>query len=420
VEHSGASAKIARSGIWFTLLLGSLTAFDPLSIDMYLPAFPNMGKDFAVSSAQVELSLSSFFIGLAVGQLIYGPISDRYGRKKPLLVGMGIYFLSCIACAYSRSIHMLIFFRVLQALGGCSGMVIARAIVRDVFEKQRAAQTFSMLMLVMGVAPILAPMVGGYVAEYFGWRAIFGILGTLGLLSWACTLLFLPETHPASRERPSLLSSFRATGSILRDKEFLGYTLAAGAVTAGMFAYIAGSPFVFITLLGISPERYGWIFGVNSLGLIVAAQMNSLLLKKFPLESILRVATSGTCVFAIALFIASHLSRSPVALLIPLFFFISSLGLTVPNALAGALAHQGRRAGTASSLMGTIRWSIAFLASFLVSLLHNGTSGPMTGIILASGISALLMFHLAVPTPKPALGAEVSEVTEPGEIISSE
>jgi DHA1 family bicyclomycin/chloramphenicol resistance-like MFS transporter len=416
MKQALSSSDVARASVSFTILLGSLTAFDPLSIDMYLPAFPNIGRDLSASSAQVELSLSSFFIGLAMGQLIYGPLSDRYGRKKPLLVGMSVYFVSCFACAYSHSIHMLIFFRVLQALGGCSGMVIARAIVRDVFEKQRAAQIFSLLMLVMGVAPVLGPLVGGYVVKYFGWRAIFEVLGTLSLISSICSLLFLPETHPASRERPSIVSSLRASVVILRDKEFLGYALTGGTVMAGMFSYIAGSPFVFINLFGVRQERFGWIFGLNAAGITVASQINRALLKRFHLESILRIVVCFTCVFAIGLFAASRLSHSMIAYLIPLFLFITTIGFTVPNTNAGALAHQGQRAGTASSLVGSMQWSIACLASFLVSVLHNGTSAPMTEMILVSGLSGFLIFQIGVPKQKSTVPAEASE----SDIVSSE
>jgi DHA1 family bicyclomycin/chloramphenicol resistance-like MFS transporter len=414
MEYPPSPSKLARAGVWVTILLGSLTAFDPLSIDMYLPAFPNIGKDLGVISSQVELSLSSFFIGLAMGQLIYGPISDRYGRKKPLLVGMSIYIVSSFACAYSNNIHMLIVFRVVQALGGCSGMVVCRSIVRDVFEKQRAAQIFSTLMLVTGVAPVLAPLVGGYILKFLGWRAIFKVLGTLSLISWTCSLLFLPETHPASRERPSILSSVRAAGNILRDKEFLGYAMTGAAVISGMFAYIAGSPFVFIVLFGVRPERYGWIFGMNAAGITTASQINRALLKKFPLESILRVVTCCTCVFAMGLFAASRLSHWIGAILIPLFLFIATIGFTVPNTTAGALANQGRRAGTSSSLVGSMQWSAAFLVSFLVSVLHNGTSGPMAGLILASGVLGFLIFRIAVPKQKSPLLAEV----EGPEVIS--
>jgi len=403
---------MSQAGVWVIFLLGSLTAFDPLSIDMYLPAFPHIGKDLGVSSAQVELTLSSFFIGLALGTLIYGPISDRYGRKKPLLVGMAIYTVSSFACAYCHSIHMLIFFRVMQAIGGCAGMVICRSIVRDVFEKQRAAQIFSMLVQVMGAAPVLAPMVGGYILKFFGWRAIFMVLGILSSLSWVCSLLFLPETHPSLHDRPSILSSVKAAGNIIRDKEFMGFAMTGASVISGMFAYIAGSPFVFIVLFGVRPERYGWIFGMNAAGIITASQINRLLLKKFPLESILRVVTCCSCAFGIALFVASRLGHSLAAVLIPLFLYIASIGFTTPNTTAGALASQGSRAGTSSSLLGCMQWSAAFLVSVLVSTLHNGTSGPMTGLICTSGILGFSVFRIAGPKRKFPLraGARAPEV----------
>jgi DHA1 family bicyclomycin/chloramphenicol resistance-like MFS transporter len=412
MEYPPSPSQIARAGVWVTILLGSLTAFDPLSIDMYLPAFPHIGKDLAASPAQVELTLSSFFIGLALGQLIYGPLSDRFGRKKPLLAGMAFYIVSSFACAYSHSIHMLIAFRVMQALGGCSGMVICRSIVRDVFEKQRAAQIFSTLMLVMGVAPVLAPLVGGYVLKFWGWRAIFKVLGTLSLISWMCSLLFLPETHPASRERPSILSSVRAAGTIIRDQQFLGFAMTGAFVISGMFAYIAGSPFVFMVLFGVRPERFGWIFGMNAAGIVAASQINRVLLKKFPLESILQVVSYCTCAFGIVLFAAGRIGHLLAAILIPLFLFIATVGFTVPNTTAGALATQGSRAGTSSSLLGSMQWTAAFFVSLLVSALHNGTAGPMTELVCASGVLGFLVFRIAVPKHRSLLpaGARAPEV----------
>jgi DHA1 family bicyclomycin/chloramphenicol resistance-like MFS transporter len=228
--------------------------------------------------------------------------------------------------------------------------------------------------------------------------------------------LFLPETHPPSRERPSIVSSLRGAGAILRDKEFLGYALTGGTVMAGMFSYIAGSPFVFINLFGVRQERFGWIFGLNAAGITVASQINRALLKRFHLESILRIVVCCTCVFAIGLFAASRLSHSMIAYLIPLFLFITTIGFTVPNTNAGALAHQGQRAGTASSLVGSMQWSIACLASFLVSVLHNGTSAPMTEMILVSGLSGFLIFQIGVPKQKRTFPAEARE----SDIISSE
>jgi MFS transporter, DHA1 family, multidrug resistance protein len=396
MQTESAQSNAIQKGLPLILLLGTLTAFDPLSIDMYLPAFPDIGKEFAVSSSAVELSLTTFFIGLALGQLIYGPLSDRYGRRMPLLIGMSFYCLSSMGCAFSSGIHMLIVFRVLQALGGCSGMVVTRAIVRDLYDNQRSAHIYSILMLVMGIAPILAPLIGGYVAKYFGWRMIFVVLGTFSLITLACTFFFLPETHRPSAPVRAFGSTWRAHLELLQDKGFLGYTLMGAAIQSGMFAYIAASPFVFIVLFGVAPVHYGWIFGVNAAGIIAGSQINRALLKTYSFESILSVVVCFSGLFAIALFLASLLNRSLFLFLLPLFLYIATLGFVFPNSSAGALAHQGRRAGTASSLFGAVQWSCACISSLLVSLFHNGTALPMTGIILVCGILGFLVLQMSV------------------------
>jgi DHA1 family bicyclomycin/chloramphenicol resistance-like MFS transporter len=400
-----AQPKPDRASLSLIVLLGSLAAFDPLSIDMYLPAFPQIGKDLHAGASLVELSLTSFFIGMTLGQLIYGPLSDHYGRKKPLITGMSVYFLASFGCTFSRSIHMLILFRVLQALGGCAGMVITRAIVRDLFDKKRVAHIFSILMLVMGLAPILAPLAGGYLAEYFGWRFIFAALGGFCFVALLCTAFFLPETHNATEGRYLLRSTFRAYGELLRDRHFLGYALAGGAIYAGMFAYIAGSPFVLMTLFGVRPENYGWIFGANAVGIMGFSQVNRLLLRKFDSEQILRFFVRGSALFAIAVFAAALFGHHLYALLIPLFLAIAVNGLIFPNSSAVALAHQGHRAGTASSLMGMLQWSVACLSSFLVSFLHNGTAFPMAGVMLASALAGWLILQTVArkETPRAAV-----------------
>jgi len=389
------SSSLEKS-VSFIILLGALTAFDPLSIDMYLPAFADIAKDFRVNSAAVELSLTTFFIGLAVGQLIYGPLSDRYGRKKPLLIGMSFYCLSSLGCAFSSGIHMLIAFRVLQALGGCSGMVVTRAIVRDLFDNQRSAHIYSLLMLVMGLAPILAPLIGGYLAKYFGWRMIFVLLGTLSLASVTCSFFFLPETHHPSVHAPPSDPVWRTYGALLQHKEFLGYTLMGAAIQSGMFAYIAGSPFVFIVLFGVAPEHYGWIFGMNAAGIIAASQINRVLLKTYGFESILSIVVCFSGLFAAGLFVAALLNRSLFLFLLPLFLYIATLGFVFPNSSAGAFAQQEKRAGSASALFGAIQWGAACIASLLVSLFDNGTSLPMVGIILACGILGVLVLRMSV------------------------
>jgi DHA1 family bicyclomycin/chloramphenicol resistance-like MFS transporter len=411
--------KSDRASLSLIILLGSLTAFDPLSIDMYLPAFPQIGKDLHTGASMVELSLTSFFIGMTFGQLIYGPLSDHYGRKKPLIAGMGVYLLASFGCAFSHSIQMLILFRVLQALGGCAGMVIARAIVRDLFDKQRVAHIFSILMLIMGLAPILAPLAGGYLAEYFGWRVIFDALGAFCLVIIVCSALFLPETKLATEGRFLFRSTFRTYGELFLDRHFLGYALTGGAIYAGLFAYIAGSPFVLITLFGVRPENYGWIFGVNALGIIVFSQVNRLLLRKFDSERILRFFVRTSAFFAIGVFIGSLFSHHLYALLIPLFLFTAVNGLIFPNSAATALAHQGHRAGTASSLMGMLQWAVACFSSFLVSFLHNGTVFPMAGVILAAGLSGwLILLTIArkeAPTPRVAVVNKDAELSYEGD-----
>lgn len=384
------------------ILLGSLTAFDPISIDMYLSAFPIIAKDFSVGISTVEISLSAFFIGLALGQLIYGPLVDIYGRKKPLIIGMFIYFLASLGCAVSSNITIFIIFRVLQALGGCAGMVITRAIVSDVFDKKKAAHVYSLLMLIMGVSPILAPLIGSYLTTYLGWRSIFATLASLSLICLFYTIHLLPETGKIKKQEIAAKSffsilpdSFRNYFDLLKDRSFLSYALSGGLSRAAMFAYIAGSPFVFISYFHISPEKYGWIFGANALGIISASQINRYLLKHFQIEKVYkRVALSAVFLAGILLF-NSLFFKSIYFILIPLFALITSIGFIMPNSAALSLSNQGHRAGIASALLGTIQWSVAFLSSFLVSHFHNNTPIPMTSIIFGCSCLSFLSLHVA-------------------------
>ena len=393
-----------RPGLVLVVLLGSLTALDPLSIDMYLPAFPEIQRSFGVDYSTVALSLSTFFVGLALGQLVYGPLTDRFGRKRPLGIGMGLYFLSSLGCAFSKNIELFILFRVIQAFGGCSGMVISRAIVRDLFGKQRTAQIFSTLMLVMGLAPMLAPLAGGYLTRFFGWPSIFITLAGLSLVSCAFSQWLLPETLAASsRSSMTLGSSLKSYLEMFRDRSFIRYCLPGGIIRAGMFAYIAGSPFVFIQLLHVPYDRYGWIFGANALGLIVASQFNSLLLKRWDMEVILKSVILACALFGVAVLVLPLSTSNLWALLVPLFLFIASLGLIGPNSAAGALAHQGHRAGMASALYGALQWAFAFFSSLLMGRVHDGTSFPMRAIIAACGCLSLFVFWGFREAEKPAI-----------------
>lgn len=370
-----------------------------MSIDMYLPSLPAIGRDLNADASMVQLTLSAFFIGLALGQAIYGPLADRFGRKGPLYFGVVVYIAASVGCALASGIYWLIGLRLLQALGGCVGIVIARAVVRDLYGYQESARMFSVLMLVMGVAPILAPLLGGYVLIWFGWRAIFWTLALFGMGCLLAAGLILPETRPEDTHRPGFVSAVVGYGQLLADRRFMGYTLAGGLAQAGLFAYISGSPFVFIDVFGVPAQHYGWLFGLNALGLVVASQFNRRLLARFSTDQLLKRANIANVLFGIVLAAIawSGLGGLP-GLLLPLFGYITALGFTFPNAAAGALAPFGDRAGSASALLGSVQFSIAAFAGAAVGWLHNDTAVPMAMVIAACGIAAFVAHRsLVVP-----------------------
>ncbi|WP_408097107.1 Bcr/CflA family multidrug efflux MFS transporter [Peredibacter sp. HCB2-198] len=377
------------------LILGLLTAFGPLSIDMYLPALPGIAKDFAVPLASVQLSLASFLVGIALGQIFYGPITDRWGRKKPLYIGLIIYALASFACASTFSVNGLILYRFMQALGACAGMVITRAMVRDLYQSHESAKVFSLLMLIMGVAPILAPVLGGVLTTAFGWRSIFWILTGISLLALICVYKFLPETHKPD-VKYGMKDIFRNYFGILKDKNFTGYTLSMSLVYAGMFAYITGSPFVFINHYGLTPAQYAWVFGINAFGLIAFSQINGRILRKLTPETILVRALPFVTVFGVMIFIVGLMNGPIWAMCGCLFLIISNMGLIAPNTSACALAHQKKHAGSASALMGTIQFAVAGIISSLVSHFHNGTILPMTAIMCVCGVLSYLSYLLLI------------------------
>lgn len=375
--------------IQLLLILGALTAFGPLAIDFYLPGFPAIASSFGTDVEHVQLSLASYFAGLAIGQLVHGPLADRFGRRLPLLIGVTVFTLASLACALAPSMEWLIAARFVQALGGCAGMVVSRAIVRDRCDPSGAAKAFSQLMLVMGVAPILAPVVGGLLLAVAGWTSIFycltGFAAFVGFMVWK----YLPETLPPGPERQPLQGLTRRYVRLLGDPEFMAYGMSGGVALAGMFAYIAGSPFVFIQLYGVPAEYYGWLFGANAAGFILVAQINARLMRfagpGFWLRRMIWVfALSSLALLLIAL------SRpdSLVWLMVPLFICISSLGCIAPNASACAMAKQGAQAGSASALMGSLQFCVAAATSSAVGAFHNGTAVPMAAVICTCGFVA--------------------------------
>jgi DHA1 family bicyclomycin/chloramphenicol resistance-like MFS transporter len=342
---------------------------------MYLPSFPTLERELHTNSATVQFSLAAFFIGLAVGQALYGPLADRFGRKRPLYAGISLYIVASIGCALARNIETLIALRFVQALGGCAGIVIARAMVRDLFDQRTMARVFSLLTLVLGVAPILAPMAGGYFLYFFGWRAIFFFLTVFGVICLAVSAIWLEETLPPSRRHKvdsnPIKAALKVYGELLIDPRFIGYALSGAVAQSGLFAYIANSPFVFIKLYGVHENVYGLFFGLNAFGLIAASQINHRLLSRWTSDAILSRIMVVVTFFGLTLLLMAWTGWGGLwGLIPPLFGFVASLGFSFPNALAGALAHQARRAGSASALLGTIQFSLATIAGSLVGVFH--------------------------------------------------
>lgn len=387
------------------LILGALSAFGPLAIDFYLPAFPAMAHAFGTDEKHVQTTLAAYFLGLSLGQLAYGPVADRFGRRLPLLFGVGLFTVASLACAYAPNLDSLILARFVQALGGCAGMVLSRAIVSDKCDAVASAKVFSQLMLVMGLAPILAPMLGGVLVNVAGWQSI---LLALGLFSAACLLavgLGLPESLPAHVPRQPLSGALRQYLSLFGDRVFVGHALTGGIAIAGMFAYIAGSPFVFIKLYGVPPEHYGWLFGTNAAGFILMAQVNARLLAKRGPAFLLARAVWLYLVAALALLVVAALRPAQLwPLLVPLFVCIASLGCIIPNASACAMSGQGTRAGSASALMGCLQFSVAAGAAALVGVLHDGSAVPMALVISLCGalVVSVAMLTRRLQASRPA------------------
>jgi len=380
-----------------TLILAALVAFAPMSIDMYLPALPALERAFSTDTASVQHTLASFFLGLAVGQLLYGPLADKYGRKPPLYAGLALYVAVSAACAVASGIDSLIVLRFLQALSGCAGMVVARAVVRDLYDRQESARVYSILLMVMGIAPIVAPLAGGYLLQWLGWRSIFWVLALFGIACLVAVKAGLPETIPRDLPRIPLSRAFGNYGALLADRRFLGYALSGGFGQAGMFAYIAGSPFVFIDLYGLPAQHYGWVFGINAAGIIAFTQANRKLLLRHDADRLLDFGNLAGFAMCLLLLVAAVTNAAGFAgILVPLFFIVSMRGLTFPNASAGAMAPFPEKAGSASGLLGSVQFAIAAVAAVAVGAAHDGTAVPMAAVVAACGFLAFASYRLLV------------------------
>jgi DHA1 family bicyclomycin/chloramphenicol resistance-like MFS transporter len=381
----------ARRRVLRTLVLGALSAFAPMSVDLYLPAFPALEEALHADAAAIQWTLAAFFVGFAAGQLLYGPVTDRFGRKPPLYIGIGVYIAASIGCAFAPSAGALVALRLVQALGACAAAVTSRAMVRDLFEPREAARVFSTLMLVMGVAPILAPLLGGYILLWGGWQAIFLVLAAFGLACLVAAAVALPETHAGNPDHSLRLAPvMREYGRILATPAFHRHVAASSVSIGGMFAYITASPFVFIQFYGVSAQAYGWIFGVNALGLIAASQLNRALLQRHSPRRILVWTMTAQALAGIAVLVAAWTGAGGFwGLAVPLFLYIACLGMILPNTSAAALAPFASRAGSASALLGSIQFGLAGVVSAIVGAVHARSAVPMAACIAICGVLAL-------------------------------
>ncbi|GAA1201394.1 multidrug effflux MFS transporter [Prauserella alba] len=389
-----AGARLSRSGrLRFALILGGLTAFGPLSIDMYLPALPGMAGDFSAANALVQLTLAAFVIGLGAGQLVAGPLSDAFGRRVPLLAGVALYIAASVLCALSPSIEVLIGARALQAFGAAAGIVIARATVRDLFSGIAMSRFFSALMLVSGVAPILAPIIGGQLLTVTSWRGIFSVLAAFGGLLLLVAALALPETLPEAARRPARIGGvLRTYFSLLRHRAFLGCALTIGLGFAGMFTYISASSFVLQDIYGLGPQTYSFVFGGGAIGLVAMTQVNARLVGRFSQRALLRTGLVTGTTAAVAATIAAVAGLGLPVLLPAIYLVVCSNGMIMPNAMALAMADHPDKAGSASALLGVLQFLVAGAASPLIGLFGEGSAVPMAALMAGFFALALTSF----------------------------
>ena len=388
------------------MILGALSAFGPLSVDFYLPGLPKLTRDFSAGASAGQLTLTACVLGLAFGQLAAGPLSDRFGRRPPLLAGLAAYLAASLACAVAPSVWVFVALRFVQGLAGAAGIVVARSVVRDLVSGAAAARLFSILMLVLGVVPVLAPVAGGQLLAVTSWRGLFVILAAIDAAILVAVALWLPETlEPARRRARGSATGF---GELLRDRFFLAYALVLGLAFAAMFSYIAGSSFVLQEIYGLSPQLYGGVFGLNALGIVACSQLNRALVGRVPPERLLAGGVAaGAAAGATLLGIALTGGVGLAGILPCLFVSVATIGIVAPNAAALALTDYPHAAGSASALLGVFQFSFGAAAAPLVGVAGAGTAVPMALLIALFGAGALAAVGVArAATPDPGERAD--------------
>lgn len=384
------------------LILGSLTALGPFSIDMYLPGFAGIAKDLNTTVANVAMTLSSYFIGISAGQLLYGPLLDRFGRKKPLFIGLLVYILASLGCVFVKDIDTFIGLRFIQAIGSCAATVASVSMVRDLFPVREIPKVFSLLMLVVGISPMLAPTVGGYVTDAYGWHMVFFILMCIGIVILLAAQFGLPDSYTPDtsislKPKPILLNF----ATVLKEPQFYTYAFTGSIAFSGLFTYVAASPILFMDIFKVDAKTYGWIFAFMSLSFILASQLNSVLLKWFSSEKMIFGALVTQTIVAVAFLISSIYGLLGMYETIGmLFLFLACLGISNPNTAGLTLAPFTRNAGSASALMGAIQLGLGAFASFAVGVFVKDSMVPMVVIMTVSTVTALVVLIIGKRTIK--------------------
>lgn len=405
MKINGYREKTAADGIgakkanlaWLVVLLGSLSAFGPLSLDLYLPALPQLADNMNTSSSYAQLSLTACMIGLSVGQLFAGALSDFHGRRLPLLIGLLLYAVSSILCAFSPSIEAFVALRFIQGLAGSAGIVISRAVVRDMYSGPELTKFFAMLMLVNGAAPIFSPVLGGQLLKAIPWEGLFVVLAGWGVLTLLAVLFGLPETLAADKRMTGgireTLNTFRR---LFRDRTFMGYALAQALVTAAMFAYIAGSPFALQNIYGVSPQMFSLFFAINGFGIIVAGQVTGRLASRIGEKRLFLIGLLLACAGGVTLLSMIAISASLAAILVPLFFVVSSVGVVSATGFSLAMSNQAQAAGSAAALLGLMSFLFGGILAPIVGIAGSANAMPMGIIIAATDVGAVLTYAFLI------------------------
>jgi MFS transporter, DHA1 family, multidrug resistance protein len=380
------------------MVLGTMTAFGPFATDMYLASFPQIAESLGTSLSLVQLTLSMYLIGLAGGQIVYGPVIDHFGRRVPMLAGVALFVVCSLVCAVSTDVRVLIAARLLQAVGGGAGMIIGRAIVRDLFELQDAARFMSALMMVQSIGPIIAPTVGGVLLLAGDWRLLFAVMAAFGAASWWLVYRFLPETLPAERHKPlSFTEFFSAFGYLFTHREFIVMALTGSVSMASMFVFITGSPFVFMKIYGASEQTFGLLFGCTTLSMFFAAQVSRRLLKRMTPNRLFTLTMRVHLLAACGLMLATATHSLPVTM-IPLWLCVACVPILMANSSAIAMQASGPYVGSASAVLGVSQFVLASVASTAISVLHDGTAWPIAKVMLGVSVIGNVVYMFRVRT----------------------